>query len=1105
MITKYFAVFFLCLTPALAQETATIVGEVFDPAGSSIPGAHATVTSTDKGLAVRELTTTADGGFVATLLPVGTYSVKVEAKGFKSAVRNDIVLHADDKVTVRFTMEVGALSDTVTVEASAVNVELQSPTLGSLISGNEVRELSLNNRNYIQLISLMPGTTSNAATDELYIGTTNPLGSTNTVPYSINGARTSGNSYMVDGADNVDRGSNLTLLNTPSVDSIEEVKILRGQYSAEYGRSATGQINVVTKSGTNKFHGSAYEFFRNDAIAANNFFNNARNVALPPLRYNDFGYTIGGPIPYGSRSRQNNHTFFFWSEEFRRVITYSTVLATVPTTAMKQGIFPTPVCVQRNGSTCTLTSNTITNIDPVAKEYIQDVFSKIPSGDSNNSVVTPFRSIYNARQELIKVDHQFNERIALAVRFVSDTIPTTEPGGLFTGAVLPGVSTTQTNSPGRNYSVRLTETISPTLYNEVGWAYSYGAILSDPTGLDSTANSPDVKVNLPYPVTLSRIPALTFSGGSSLTGYGPYRDYNRNNNVYDNIVKVLNKHTLKAGITVNMYQKTENTAGNNVGTFAFTPAVTPSGTSTFRQAWANFLLGDVATFTQASLDITPNMHQFQWEAYFQDDYRMARNFTVNLGVRFSQFYSPYDSNHLLTNFDPTLYNPATAPRMDPTTGNIIAGSGDTQDGIIINGQNSPYGTKVSNQDLNKWAPRVGFAWDPFKTGKTAIRGGYGISYDSTLVGIYEQNIFANPPYVNNATFSNTSFANPTAGTPPALAAKSIHATPLPYMTPYTQTWSFDVQRQFGGSTIVSLGYAGSKGTHLLGIVDIDTLPPGAAVAAGITTANAPLTSATTPRINQIRPYRGYNAISQLENWFNSNYNALQVSARKQFGGHGTFNAAYTWSKAMTDNSSDRSNAPQNFYARNLEYARATYDRTHVATFSYFYTEQLGKNLPGYAKAIVYGWELSGITTFQTGLPLTVTTSGTDWGDLGIIGSSPASLRPDMVGNPNANAPHTIAQWFNTAAYANVPAGQVRPGNASPRDIIGPGIERWDLSAIKNFNLTERFRMQFRCETFNTFNHVNPLTVTTSLTSATWGQVTAVREPRRVQLALKLSF
>jgi hypothetical protein len=1116
--TKHALIAFVCLALMVsfrfdtsAQEvTGTIVGTVVDATGAAVPRAELVVTATDRNQVVRTVKTGSDGNFVATLLPIGKYSIKVNVKGFKQLLKPGIELHINETLTYRLEMQVGDVAEQVTVEARPVQVELQSPTAAGLISGSEIRELSLNNRNYLQLISLMPGVTSNSATDEIYIGTTNPLGSTNTIPFSINGGRNSGNNYMVDGADNVDRGSNSTLLNTPSVDAIAEFTVLRGQYSAEYGRGATGQINVITKSGSSRWHGDAHEFFRNDKLAANNFFNNFRNIPRPPLRYNNFGWTFGGPlyIP-GHYNRGKNKTFFFFSQEFRRVITYSTFNALVPTDDMKAGNFTLPVCVQSTGSTCTQTATKITNISPLAAAYIKDVWSKVPSGDPGTfNLFTPQRSNYNHRQELVKVDHAFSSKWTAFVRYIQDAIPTVEPGGLFTGAVIPGVSTTSTNSPGHGWVVRLTGAITRTLLNEAGYAYSYGAIVSRPAGLIGANNSPDIHARLPFPTTLGRIPSLTISGANSLTGFGPYDDFNRNWNYFDNMTKLLGRHTLKFGVIVNYYQKTENAAGNNAGSFSTTNTPRPTGTPSILQGWANFLLGRVSSFTQTSLDLTPDMRQRQWEAYLQDDYRVFSNFTLNLGVRYSNYHQPFDANHLLTSFDPALWDPSKAPKIDPATGNIVPGTGDPLNGIIINGSNSPYGDKVAAGNKGNVAPRVGFAWDPFKTGKTAVRSGYGISYDSTLVGTFEQNIFANPPFLNSVSIPNTLLDDPASGVPSiSVAPKVLHGTQLPANTPYTQQWSFDIQRELGARMVLDVGYYGSKSTHLLGIADINSALPGAAVAAGIVSATTPVTSATLPRLNAVRPYLGYASINVLENWYNSNYNSLQVSAQKRFAGYSSIRLAYTFSKVLTNASSDRSNAPQNVYNRGADYARANFDRPHVFTVSYIYQIPFGNGLTGPAGVLLKGWQLSGITTFNSGLATRVSSSlGLDWAGLGIIaGSSGATPRPDLVANPNANAPHTIAQWFNTAAFAPVPAGQIRPGNAAATSVNGPGLERWDVSLFKNLNLTERFRLQVRGESFNFLNHTNFLGISTGLGTTNFGQVTSAREPRRIQIGMKLSF
>jgi hypothetical protein len=1105
---------------SFAQEiTGSIVGTVQDSSGAGVPGAAVTVTNTDRNAVVRTTVTSGDGEYAAPLLSVGHYSIAVEVKGFKKSIKREIELNVNDKLTINFGLEVGEVQQEVTVVGNSVQVELQTAAAQNLISSTQVRELALNTRNYEQLVRLMPGVVFTGIGDQVYLGVSNPFsGASNQVSFAINGGRTSQNSWTIDGADNVDRGANLTLLNYPSVDAIEEFRVLRGQYSAEFGRNASGMVNVITKSGTNQLHGDAYEFFRNDKLAANTFFNNLGalnpgpdgHARVPPLRYNNFGYTVGGPVYIPKIYNGKNKTFFFFSEEFRRVITYGSFQGTLPTADEKKGIFPLPVCVAANSSgTCTQTATQIANIDPVAQAYIKDIFSKLPDAPANNVLNFALRNVFNARQELYRVDHVFNQKWAVFGRFLNDSIPTVEPRGIFTGSTLPGVSDTSSNSPGKGFVTRVTGSITPTILNEVGYAYSYGAVLSTPTGLDLSANSPDIKVNLPFPVTLGRIPTLTFTGTiGSVTGFGPYRDYNRNHNWFDNFSKMKGRHTIKAGVTVDHYNKQENNAGNNVGSFSFGTTPRPTGTTTTQQAWANFLLGNVLTYSQLGRDITPSITENQTEFYVQDDFRMRSNLTLNFGARYSIFRQAFDGNGFLNNFVPALYDPAKAPKID-SSGNLVAGTGDPLNGLIVAGKNSPYGSKVTNENNGNVAPRFGFSWDPFGDGKTAIRGGYGMAYDFTQVSnVYESPITTNPTSVQTIQINNTTFQSPAgsgsvvvSAAPPALAGIGI-----PWKTPYMQQYSFDVQRELPGKYIVDLGYFGSKGTHLIGTADINEAQPGAGVAAGITDANTPFTRATDPKLNQVRPYLGYNAINAIETWYNSKYNSLQFALKKRFAGAGLVGINYTWSKFLTNAGTDVS-APMNVYNRGGDYGLSPYDRTHVLTADWNYELPWLKSRTGFLKYAVAGWQISGIASFANGLPFNESDStvGLDPGGLGFFGSSGAGARGDQVCDPNANAPHTLGQWFNTACFANVPTGVVRPGNAGRNTIRGPGYQNWDMAAMKNFHFTESSSLQFRAEFFNIFNHTNFASLSATRQGPTYGQITAARDPRLIQLAAKLYF
>jgi hypothetical protein len=674
----------------------------------------------------------------------------------------------------------------------------------------------------------------------------------------------------------------------------------------------------------------------------------------------------------------------------------------VPTAAEIAGSFPHPICASYSGSTCNQVTQQITNINPVAQEYIKDIFSKVPLPSGTNTLASLFRNTYNFEQELARVDHTFNEKHRVFVRYLRDDIPTIEPGGLFTGAAIPNVGTTSTNAPAHNWVAHVVSAFSPTWLNEAGFDYSYGAIISDPVGLMAATNSPDIKAGLPFPVTLNQVPNVAFTGGSSLATFGQYRDYNRNYAFFDNLTKIRGAHTMKFGFTYNYYQKTENNGLSNAGTFNFNSATstTPAGgASLFEQAFANFLTGNVATFTQLSKDVTPDIRAQQWELYAQDDWRAKPNLTLNLGLRYSMFRQPIDTNNQLTTFDPALYKAANAAQLTPA--GLLANTDALSylNGISINGGTSPFGSKIARENSGNLGPRVGFAYDPFKTGKTSIRGGYGISYDATLFGTYEQNIFNNPPYVDSVSIPNTTLSNPAGGTASVQnSPKALRGTAADWNTPYTQQWSLDIQHQFTPSTILSVGSVGTKGTHLLGIVDINTVFPGLAYTSGLVPASTTFTSANETLLNLIRPYQGYNSINVVEPWFNSNYNALQVYGQKHFKGNSLVAFSYTWSKNLTDNWSDRSNAPQNAYnAHEGEYGLAMLDRRQVFTADFVYDLPFFTAQKGLVGKTLGGWELSGVLYFNTGLPNTVTTlAGTDPAALGILGPSTASPRPNMV-------------------------------------------------------------------------------------------------------------
>ena len=1184
------------ITPA-QEITGSIVGSVKDANGDAVKGATVTVTDSTKKSVVRTVMTNDEGGYTVRDLHVGVYEVSVEATGFKKHVSSKVQVDVGTPRTLDINLEIGNVSEVVTVEANPVAVELSTPTVSTVINGDQARELSLNNRNWVQLITLAPGV-SNDLADQVYVGTTNPAGQANTMNISVNGARSAQNTYTIDGADVTDRGSNITIQAYPSVDSIAEFKVQRSLFAAESGRSGGGQINVVTRSGGDKFHGSGFEFLRNEKLNANDFISN-RNSNPPfgrdsngkakrsPFRYNDYGFTVGGPVYLWKKIPK---TYFFFSEEQRKDRRYPTLSSTVPDANMRSGIFPVDICLSATiptGASTTDTSNCTSVlpagtalssalISPVSQQYLDLIYKKLPlpTDSFSRALLFPASGKADFRQEIVRFDRNFSNKVSAYYRYERDKIPTIDVNSLFSsGSSLPGVSTSATDSPGRTHTAQVTWIAKPSLVVVGRYTYGYGAILSSTIGTMALANSP-ITPPLPYTKTRDFVPTVSGNGFGGLATFGDYDNFSYKNNFSGDLSWTKGVHTMKFGAVYSFYRKNENALGGaNHGTFSGflnTTATSPqqaslrapnanaqaavlyNGIATTTQQttlvgnlqlWANFLMGRNLTFSQARYDLTADLRQKAFETYAQDEWRFRRNLTLYYGVRYSYFGSPYDKNGFLSNFDPAAYTAATAPLVTGA-GNRVAGTGNFCDGLIINSQNpktlvnctptiSPYGKYVVKAPKGDFAPRFGLAWDPFKKGTTSIRMGYGIYYDQVLNGTFEQNIGVNPPYQETCTFTITTLASPVpAGSscPPGAAATgapNLRALQPQWKDPYMQHWSLEVQRLFGNKTMISIGYFGSKGTHLIGGYELNEVPPGKAInslcATGASTtptvacqvAGTVFTSSTAETIlDQIRPYRGYRSITMITPQFNSNYHSMQALFQHRLSGASQVNVAYTWAKNLTDNQNDRSNAPQNSYDIHADYGRATLDRRHIFTANYIYDIPLFAKRSDWVGKTLGGWEISGIVTLQSGLPFSPSTSSWDPAGLGIIAPPLTVARPNFLCDPNQNAPHTFLQWFNTACFQSTPNPIPAfvpnvPGNGSRGAINGPPTKRVDFSLFKNIGLGKEGsskKLQLRMEMFNVFNHTNFRTIaSTNVTSTVYGQISAVRDPRTVQIGAKLFF
>ena len=756
-ISLILAMLFSVANVAGAQQatSGSISGTVTDSTGAVIKGATVTLTNTDRGEIIRTLTTNSTGFYTATSLPLGTYTVKVEDSGFKTDLVTGLVLHAEDTLTVNRSLVPGARTEVITITADQAHINLQDATSAGLINSTQMNEMPLVTRNYETLMNLMPGVAFGGGTDDVTRGPAGITGSSSTVAFSVNGGRTTSNSWTIDGADNLDRGANLTLYTYPSPDAIAEFKTLRGQYSAQFGRNASGQIDVVTKSGSNAIHGSAYEYLRNDYFDANGYANDFLGTHIPPYRYNVFGFSFGGPVYIPKIYNGHDKTFFFVSEEWQRLIqVLSNASATVPQASERNGDFtqsgqkisgvwtlaPVTVCTAYTTNTltqvntCTATGTQVSNLSPTAQQYMKDIYSKIPVPDTAydiahlldpHTILSSFKNIINNSDTVARVDQQFGQKLTIFYRYMHDTFPEVLPEGQFTTVLIPGANTTTVVNPGTQHLGHVTYVFSPTLLLNAGYAFSNGNIVSTPAGFLGSAQSPDVKPTLLYANTVGLVPTLGVSGMTTLNGSVAYVDHGTNHQIFGDITKILRNHTLIAGFSYNHYQKLENNTTGTQGAFSFgtdaaftnIPVNNNSGAGE-AQAFANFLTGNANSgFSQLSRDPVTDIKESLYEGFIQDNWKTTPRFTLNIGVRYAYYGQPWDANGLLSNFDPATYSAAAAPTIaasglmcftapcvqtgsnagQPTTPNATADFNSINyiNGLIYNGPNSTNSNQAS--------------------------------------------------------------------------------------------------------------------------------------------------------------------------------------------------------------------------------------------------------------------------------------------------------------------------------------------------------------------------------------------------------------------------
>lgn len=1136
----------MCAPLAGAQNIfGRISGTIVDQTGALVPYAKVTITNQETRI-IRTFKADEKGYYVAPELPAGAYSVTAEEKGFKTVTRSGFDLIAGANLNVDVTLQVGDVAERVEVTATGVTVNTISGEISRTIDSEQVQDMALNERNYAQLVSLIPGA---ALTTFDQTALTTGMSTTGS---SVNGMRADGNLFTVDGGYNLDSGSNATQLDNVGIDFVREVAVQTSNYSAEYGRQDGASVNVVTKSGGNSFHGSAFEYLRNDIFDATNAASKLNaapgtpgSILKPPLRYNDFGWSVGGPIKRGK-------LFFFAGQEWKKIrLAAAAQNLTLPTSAELAGDFshtplPHPLTKPANAPAgCTIVGNVLSpqcitpNGQAIANVYalMEKQAAVFNNSDTANNTTFQPNDPQNWREDIIRLDYNVNDRHSLYFRYLHDDLNLIDAFGTFApGGTLP-TSPTNRIRPGYSYQGGHVWTISPHIINEAKVNVSWNKQRIPPTGNTWENSTYGFNIPLPFPNAgrfPNGIPHVTFTGignafptaapaqftGPFFSLLAPTTDIS----FYDNFTWQKGSHTLKFGAMYARNRKDQNSRPNSPnGAINFSTNGNPNSTG---DPFADALLGNFQTFSQQSADPIGFFRFNDIEGYASDSWKVNHKLSLEFGVRYVHIGPTYTQGNNLVNFDPSLYNPAAAPTS--VGANNVPVGGVLDQGFVITGLVRP-GSVPSDQlgripngssafvlavpasaergffkPENLFAPRLGFAYSPLSDNKTVVRGGFGIFYDKPEGNI----IFGQPgvvPFLQAATFQNANLSNPSAGTAGTPTIFGFSAVDPNFVVARTAQYSLSVQRELPYGFLVEAAYVGNQGRHEVRQPNINVPTFAQAVASpGKTT-------------NQVRPFLGYTDITQFRSDSNSNYNALQLSASKRKGAL-TATFSYTYSKVLGQTSGINDNPEpecpftcqlqngQTVSWRQFYYGPLGFDRRQIFVSTYTYRLPFFRSQAGFLGQAFGGWEMSGITRVQSGQALTISgtqTIGASGGGVTAF-SRRANLVPGVPLYSGFACPPGKMCWFNPAAFAVEPNSAA--GTAPVGNIVGPGYFNWDMSLRKSFKLPrESMKLMFQVDAFNVFNWTNWGNPGTSITGGGFGLIGSSNPPRNLQLGARLNF
>jgi hypothetical protein len=1150
------------------QDLATIVGNITDNSGAAVPDAQLTISNAERGF-TRVVASDSTGSYSLTRIPIGTYSIAVEKAGFQRTVRTDLNLNVGQVLRVDFQLAIGTVSEKVEVSGNPTAVETETSAISHVVTSSQVSQLNLEARNFANLATLVPGAAALASGFD-----PSSVGDLANSTISFNGIPGNYNNWEVDGTNDVDQGSGSnSLMVFPSVDSIAEFRISTSNYSAEYAKSGGAQIEVVTKSGTKDFHGDLFEYVRNDAFDANDWFLNQAGQPRDPLKRNNYGFTLGGPVFIPNHYNTNrDKTFFFVSEEWRSYRQGTIIRQPVPSLLQRQGNFsecdPTsPLYNSAVAAGCAVPINPATGskfpndtvpTDPTSIALLNGLMP-LPNTGKNLYVSSPSLPT-EFREDMFKIDQNFGDKIRLFVRYTQDAYSQNFIPTLWSSANY-GTVVTQWASPAKSLVFHMTQTLHPNLLNEFIFSMSADVnLVNNVTGFDSPANSifkpSGFAIQTIFPGNQNQpfLPGISFGGGvpfqgnAESTGFQFYF-WDPQTAFKDNLIWSKGRHTLKAGFFLldNHINTSTNIGLSTQGFLNFSS----SSSLTTGNALADMFLGRIASYSEYGRVIDGQLvggrgvgHWRQWdfEPYIQDDFRVTRRLTLNMGMRY-YWLTPFFDATSPTNdsiFIPADYVASAQAQLD-SGGNVIPGTGATYlnygNGLFECGV-SPIPRGCSSSYRKTLSPRFGFSWDPFGDGKTAIRGGYALNYDSS------NPLFAGAGFNGNAPTTATLNIYNVLGYggigPGGLGTVSFSDVPTQGRWPQIQQYSLGIQRELPGQQLLGVSYVGTQGRYLQQTLNINQVPIGA------TTQVVPaLIGSNTPGCNNVTglcnvqqvliseaqpslffaPYRGYNSIEMRSPTGNSNYNSLQVSLRHPTGFGLMYEVAYTYSHTL-----------DNIVTNGIEdsdvarwYGNSSLNQAQMLIINWVYQFPFFKSTTNqWKKQLLAGWQLGGINTFVTGPPLNFTCgiNGLSTGIGGNVGCNalaPMVVKKGMLNDPNLGP---TPGWFNPAIVGQPTLAQLAAnnepgmfGDMGRNTLVGPGRNNWDLALMKNFELPwfsgEHSTVQFRLESFNTFNHPQWQGVNTGCSGQTapgapctgdvMGEVNSAFSPRILQLGLKFIF